>query len=125
MEAIPFIYLLCMILLADVIGSFRTIGRVGSFFILALFTPFIGIFIILAFPLLPKAICMQDYEDFHAGITYRFKRRIYRGREYFIVVNDVDVRISAFEFTEYFAVVETRKQYLRKKKLYKNEEINS
>jgi hypothetical protein len=111
--------------MADVIGSFRTIGRIGAFFVLLLFTPFLGIFIILAFPALPKAICLHDYQSFHAGITYRFKRRVWRGKPYVVVVNDVDVVLSPFEFTEYFAVVETRKQYLRKKKLLKNEEINS
>ncbi len=124
MEVLPFIYLLFIGLIADVIGSFRRIGRIGSFIILLLFTPFLGIFIIMAFPLLPKAICLQDYKSFHAGIGYRYKRRIRRGVVYFIIVNDVDVAISSFEFTEYFAVVETRKQYLRKKKLFKNEEIN-
>ncbi len=125
MEALPFIYLFFIGLVADVIGSFRRIGRIGSFFILLVFTPFFGIPLILICPRLPKAICMQDYLSFHAGITYRFKRRFRRGIPYFVIVNDVDVRISAFEFTEYFAVVETRKQYLRKKKLYKNEEINT
>ena len=124
MEVLPFIYLFFIGLLADVIGSFRRIGRIGTFFIFLVFTPFIGIFIVLAFPLLPKAICMGDYKSFHAGITYRFKTRTWKGVKYIIIVNEVDVAISTFEFTEYFAVVETRKQYLRKKKLFKNEKIN-
>ena len=112
-------------LMADVIGSFRTIGRVGAFLALLFLTPFLGLLVIFAFPALPKSICMQDYHGFHAGITYRYKKRIWRGKQYFVVVNDVDVVLSSFEFTEYFAVVETRKQYLRKKKLFKNEEINT
>jgi hypothetical protein len=125
MEVLPLIYLFFIGLMADVIGSFRTIGRIGSFFALLFFTPFFGLLIIYAFPSLPKAICMHDYRSFHAGITYRFKTRVWRGKPYVVVVNDVDVVLSPFEFTEYFAVVETRKQYLRKKKLLKNEEINS
>ena len=125
MEILPLIYLFLIGLMADVIGSFRSIGRIGAFFALLFFTPFFGLLIIYAFPGLPKSICMQDYQGFHAGITYRFKRRTWRGKQYFVVVNDVDVVLSQFEFTEYFAVVETRKQYLRKKKLFKNEEINS
>jgi hypothetical protein len=125
MEVLPLIYLFFIGLMADVIGSFRSIGRIGAFIALLFFTPFFGLMIIYAFPGLPKAICMHDYQSFHAGITYRFKRRNWRGKQYFVVVNDVDVVLSQFEFTEYFALVETRKQYLRKKKLLKNEEINT
>lgn len=124
MEMLPFIYLLFVGLMADVIGSFRTIGRIATFFIFLAFTPFLGIFIVLAFPRLPNAVCMADYLNFHAGIAYRFRRRHYKGRDYFIMVNDTDVIISSYEFSEYFAVVETRKQYLRKKKLFKDEKIN-
>lgn len=124
MEVLPFIYLFGIGLLADVIGSFRYIGRIWSFFILLVFTPFLGLPILLLTPRLPKAICLQDYNGFHAGITYRFRHKEWKDKDYFIVVNDVDVVLSAFEFSEYFAVVETRKQYLRKKKLFKNEEIN-
>jgi hypothetical protein len=51
MEVLPFIYLLFIGLLADVIGSFRRIGRIGAFIILALFTPMLGIPILLLFPL--------------------------------------------------------------------------
>jgi|SRR5688572_3726232 len=124
MEVLPFIYLFFLGLMADTIGSFRIIGATTSFFILLVFTPLLGLPIILMCPLLPKAICMHDYMGFHAGITYRFKTKTIRDIEHYVVVNDVDVTISSFEFSEYFAVVETRKQYLRKKKLLHNEKIN-
>lgn len=122
---LPLLYLFFIGLMADVIGSFRTIGRMATFLILVVFTPLFGMLIVLAFPRLPKAVCMQDYLNFHAGITYRFRRKHFRGIDYFVMVNDTDVIISSYEFSEYFAVVETRKQYLRKKKLFKDEKINS
>lgn len=121
---LPLIYLFFIGLLADIIGSFRTIGRIATFFVLLAFTPFIGILIVLAFPRLPNAVCMKDYLQFHAGIAYRFRRKHFKGTDYFVIVNDSDVIISSYEFSEYFAVVETRKQYLRKKKLFKDEKIN-
>jgi len=124
MEILPIIYLFFLGLMADVIGSFRTIGATGSFFILLFLTPILGLPVILLFSKLPKAICMQDYMGFHAGITYRFKTRPIQEIEHYVVVNDENVVLSSFEFSEYFAVVETRKQYLRKKKLLSDEKIN-
>ena len=67
---------------------------------------------------------MQDYMSFHAGITYRFRTRTIQDIEHYVVVNDENIVLSSFEFSEYFAVVETRKQYLRKRKLLSDEKIN-
>lgn len=115
MELIPILYIVALAILADVTGSFRKIGGFSAFWVMFFLTPFIGLPIVLLFPRLKKAYCLKDYKPFHAGIAYRFKilEEGYGGKV--AVVNDREVVLSMYEFTEYFAVVESRKAYNKRR----------
>lgn len=116
MEAFPLIYFMILFILAEVFGSFRKCRWWGAFFILTFFTPILGIPFILLFPRLKKAYCIKDYHSFHAGVAYRFRIEEEHSTKKFVVVNDNEEVLSEYEFTEYFVPVESRKEYLRRRK---------
>lgn len=114
-ELIPIIYIVALAILADVTGSFRKIGGFAAFWIMLFLTPLVGWPIVLLFPRLKKAYCLKDYKPFHAGIAYRYKVLTEGIGGNVAVVNDREVLLSMYEFTEYFAVVESRKAYNKRR----------
>jgi hypothetical protein len=117
MEAFPLIYFMILIILAEAVGSFRKCRWWGAFLILIILTPVLGIPLILLFPRLKKAYCIKDYHSFHAGVAYRFRvvEENYSAKK-FVVVNDNEETLSEYEFTEYFVPVESRREYMRRRK---------
>lgn len=117
MEAFPLIYFMILIILAEVFGSFRKCRSWGAFIILILFTPILGIPFILLFPRLKKAYCIKDYQSFHAGVAYHFRiEEDSHSSKKFVVVSDNEEILSEYEFTEYFVPIESRKEYLKRRK---------
>jgi len=116
MELFPILYLVALGIVADYFGAFRTIGTTGAYVLMLFLTPLLGVPLVLLFPRLPKAYCLQDYKNFHAGIAYRFRKVMTGNTSTYLIVNDITIGISEYEFTEYFALVESRRAYKKRRK---------
>jgi len=117
MEVVPVLYIVGIGILADVLGSFRTIGGFGAFWVMFFLTPILGAPIVLLFPKLSKAYCFKDYKDFHAGVAYSYKLLEEQGKPViYEVVDDTRVKISEYEFSEHFVIIESRREYKRRRK---------
>jgi hypothetical protein len=111
-------------MLADVFGSPRWIGFWISFILLMLFTPIIAMPIIYLFPKFPKAMCIKDYMRFQTGISYTFEKISGEGIVYYKVHNGYRIKISRYEFEEYFSPLvnqEKESKLVKKIKQYLNE----
>ncbi len=93
-------------IVADVFGTPRWIGFWVSFILLMLFTPLIALPIMFLFPKYPKAMCTKDYKRFETGVAYTFEKISGKGIIYYYVHNGYRIKLSRYEFEEYFLPIQ-------------------
>lgn len=112
MEVLPFLYIIVVFVIAFSYGNMSIMGWWITFLINLFLTPFVGLLLVYIFPKRPKAVCLIDFKEFEAGMTYHYTMRFNKYNEkVFSVFNGFMIDVTKKDFATHFAEVKNINAY--------------